>query len=142
MPVHVLDLGMLFSAESTIKINLLCNGVGNLFVTTLGVQSRRFVEPQGDSKSSPMRNIDDTAPPSLARKMADSASDVADVIHNLIMDVCDCYRPGLHYMRGPGFKWRTKHQTWLLDTEAVPPPEQHQPPPVYIRPCDAANPAR
>lgn len=89
-----------------------------------------------------MRIIDDTALPGFARKAAESASDIADVIHNLIMDVRDCYRLGLHYMRGPGLKWRNKHQTWLLDSEAVPPPEQHQPPPVYIRPCDAANPAR
>jgi hypothetical protein len=90
-----------------------------------------------------MRTIDATALSGLARKTAESASDVADVVHNLIMDVRDCYRPGLHYMRGPGLKWRAKHQTWLrLDSEAVSPPGQHQPPLVYIRPCEAANPAR
>jgi hypothetical protein len=52
-------------------------------------------------------------------------------------------RPGLHNMRGPGPKWRAKHQTWLpVDSEAVPPLGQHQPPPMYIRPYDAANPVR
>lgn len=76
------------------------------------------------------------------RKTAESASDVVRVVHNLIMDVRDCYLPGLHYMRGPGLTWRTKHQTWLLDSEAAPPPGQHELTPVYIRPCDAANPAR
>ena len=31
--------------------------------------------------------------------------------HALIGSVCDPYRPELHYMRGPGPKWRAKHQT-------------------------------
>jgi hypothetical protein len=26
--------------------------------------------------------------------------------------VRDSYRPELHYMRGPGPKWRAKHQRW------------------------------
>ena len=89
-----------------------------------------------------MRTIFDTALSGFARKAAESASGVADILRNLIMDVRDCYRPGLHYMRGTGPRWRTKHQTRLLDSEAVPTLGQHQPPPVYIRPCDAANPAR
>ena len=89
-----------------------------------------------------MRIIDATALSVFARKTAESASDFGGVVHNLIMDVRDCYRPELHYMRGPGPKWRAKHQTWLRpDSKAVPPVEQHQPP-VYLRPCDAANPAR
>jgi hypothetical protein len=29
----------------------------------------------------------------------------------LITKVCDPYRPELHYMRGPGLKWRAKHQS-------------------------------
>ncbi len=28
----------------------------------------------------------------------------------LITIACDPYRPELHYMRGPGPKWRAKHQ--------------------------------
>jgi hypothetical protein len=72
---------------------------------------RRCVEPQDNSKSSPMRIIDATGLSGFARKTAESASDFAGVVHNLIMDVRDCYRPGLHYMRGPGPKWRAKHQT-------------------------------
>ena len=35
------------------------------------------------------------------------------VVHNLIMDVGDSYRPELHHMRGPGPKWRAKHHRWL-----------------------------
>ena len=30
--------------------------------------------------------------------------------HRLITSVRDPYRPELHYMRGPGPKWRAKHQ--------------------------------
>jgi hypothetical protein len=29
--------------------------------------------------------------------------------HNLKRDLFDPYRPELHYMRGPGPKWREKH---------------------------------
>jgi hypothetical protein len=29
----------------------------------------------------------------------------------LVSKACDPYRPELHYMRGPGPKWRTKHQS-------------------------------
>ena len=60
-----------------------------------------------------MRMIDATVLSGFARKTAESASDFASVVHNLIMDVRDSYRPELHYMRGPGPKWRAKHQPWL-----------------------------
>jgi hypothetical protein len=87
-----------------------------------------------------MRTVDATALSGFARKTAVSASDYASVVHNLIMDVRDSYRPQLHYMRGPGPKWRAKHQPWLrLDSEAVPPLGQDQPSPVDVRRRDAAN---
>jgi hypothetical protein len=57
-----------------------------------------------------MRIIDATGLSGFARKTAESASDFGGVVHNLIMDVRDSYRPELHYMRGPGPKWRAKHQ--------------------------------
>jgi len=86
-----------------------------------------------------MRIIDATALSSFARKTAGSASDFASVAHNLIMDVRDSYRPELHYMRGPGPKWRTKHQHWQsFDSEAAP-AAHHQLSPVYVRRRDAAN---
>lgn len=57
----------------------------------------------------------------FARRMTEFASDFASVIHNLIMDVRDSYRPELHYMRGPGPKWRAKHQSRLrFDSGSVP----------------------
>ena len=59
----------------------------------------------------------------LARGTAEFISDFASVIHNLIMDVRDSYRPGLHYMRGRGPKWR----------------RQHQISPAHARRCDAAH---
>ena len=53
-------------------------------------------------------------------KTAETVSDLASVVHNLVMDVRDSYRPELHYMRGPGPKWRAKHQPWLrFDSEAA-----------------------
>ncbi len=69
-----------------------------------------------------MRIMDATALSGFARKTAESASDLTTVIHNLIMDVRDSYRPGLHYMRGPGPKWRAKHQPrFRVDSQPVPP---------------------
>src|SRR5262249_41160249 len=39
--------------------------------------------------------------------------DLADLARNLIKDLFDTYRPELHYMRGPGPKWRAKHEPTL-----------------------------
>jgi hypothetical protein len=88
-----------------------------------------------------MRIIDATAFSDFARKTAESASDFASVVHNLILDVRDSYRPELHYMRGPGPKWRAKHQPRLkFDSQAVPPTGHHRLSPVYVCRRDAANP--
>ena len=70
----------------------------------------------------------------FARKTAGSISDFAGVVRNLILDVRDCYQPEVHYMRGPGPKWRAKHRAWLrFDAEAVRPGGQHDLSPVYAR---------
>ena len=88
-----------------------------------------------------MRITDASALSGFARKMAESASDFASVLYNLIMDVRDSYRPELHYMRGPGPKWRAKRQPWPgFDSDAVPPIGQHQLSPVYVRRRNAAAP--
>ncbi len=34
---------------------------------------------------------------------------VADFLRRLARDLFDPYRPELHYMRGPGPKWRERH---------------------------------
>jgi hypothetical protein len=69
-----------------------------------------------------MRIMDANTLSGFARKTAESTSDFASVVRNLILDVRDCYRPEAHYMRGPGPKWRAKHQPWSrFDAEAVPP---------------------
>jgi hypothetical protein len=66
----------------------------------------------------------------LARKTAESTADFGSVVQNLVKDVLDSYRPELHYMRGPGPKWRAKHQRSLrFDFEAVPPGRQYEPSP-------------
>jgi len=90
-----------------------------------------------------MRIIDATAFSGFARETAESASDFARVIHNVIKDVRDSYRPELHYMRGPGPKWRTKHQHWQsVESDAVPSAAHHHLSPVYVRRRDAANSTR
>ena len=90
-----------------------------------------------------MRIMNATALSGLVRKAAESASDFAGVVHNLILDVRDSYRPELHYMRGPGPKWRAKHHRWLkCGSEAVPPVGRHQLSPLYVHRRDAANSSR
>jgi len=84
-----------------------------------------------------MRIIDASAFSGLLRKTANAASDFASVVHNLIMDVRDSYRPELHYMRGPGPKWRTKH-----GSEAVPSAGHYQPSPAHVRRRGTATPTR
>jgi hypothetical protein len=70
----------------------------------------------------------------LARKAAASTADFASVVRNLILDVRDCYRPGVHYMRGPDPKWPAKHRPRLrFDAEAVPAGGQRDPSPTYLR---------
>jgi hypothetical protein len=61
----------------------------------------------------------------FAGKTAATISEFASIVHNLVADVRDSYQPELHYMRGPGPKWRAKQLS-----------------PVYIRRPDAANPIR
>jgi hypothetical protein len=81
-----------------------------------------------------MRILETNALSGFVRNTAELTSDFAGVVHNLNKDVRDCYRPELHYMRGPGPKWRAKHQSWpRFDSEAVPPIWQPQPSPVYVR---------
>jgi len=90
-----------------------------------------------------MRIITANTLSSFVRKSAESLSDFSSVVRNLILDVRDSYRPEVHYMRGPGPKWRAKHQPWLgFDAEAVLPGGQHELSPVYVRGRDAANPTR
>jgi hypothetical protein len=58
-----------------------------------------------------MTTIGATTFSGFARRTAEFVSDIAMIVHNLIMDIRDSYRPELHYMRGPGPKWRAKHQS-------------------------------
>lgn len=79
----------------------------------------------------------------FTRKTAESASNFVSVVHNLIMDVRDSYRPELHYMRGPGPKWRAKHQPRQgASPEAVPSAGHHQLSPVYVHRRGTADPIR
>ena len=79
----------------------------------------------------------------FAHNTIKTVSDFATVVQNLFLDVRDSYRPELHYMRGPGPKWRAKHQPRLkFDPKAGLPAGQHQLAPVYVRRRNAANPTR
>jgi hypothetical protein len=71
----------------------------------------------------------------VARKSAESVSDFAGVVRNLILDVRDSYRPELHDMRGPGPKWRTRRHE--LSPVHVRPRDQHR-----SRRCDAVAASR
>ncbi|WP_342733149.1 hypothetical protein [Bradyrhizobium sp. B117] len=87
-----------------------------------------------------MSIIDASALSGFVRK---TAYDFSRVVHNLIMDVRDSYRPELHYMRGPGPKWRAKHQPWQSSgSEAAPSAGHHQLSPVYVHRLGTANPTR
>jgi len=43
-------------------------------------------------------------------------AELANMVHGMIRDLFDPYRPELHYMRGPGPKWRAKHQNAATPT--------------------------
>src|SRR5262249_49996442 len=48
------------------------------------------------------------------------ACGLADLLHHPVQRLFDPYRPELHYMRGPGPKWRAKHERVLrIDPEVV-----------------------
>ena len=44
------------------------------------------------------------------RKAQSIGKAVADLWHSVTTDLFGTYRPERHYMRGPGPKWRAKHQ--------------------------------
>jgi len=44
------------------------------------------------------------------RRAWSAAADIAGLFRSLANALFDPYRPELHYMRGPGPKWRAKHR--------------------------------
>ena len=87
-----------------------------------------------------MRTMHAIALSGFARRTAEAASDFASVVRNLILDVRDSYRPGLHHARGPGAKWRAKHQPRLrFDSQALPLAGRHQLSRLYGRHRDVAS---
>jgi len=50
----------------------------------------------------------------FARNTVGTVSNFAGVVRNLALDIRDSYRPELHYMRGPGPKWRAKHANFHM----------------------------
>jgi hypothetical protein len=47
-------------------------------------------------------------------------ADLANLVHGLVRDLVDPYRPEQHYMRGPGPKWRAKHHRAGADFDLMP----------------------
>ena len=47
--------------------------------------------------------------PASSKKAPSVHRTVMTIWHTLTKDFSDPYRPELHYMRGPGPKWREKH---------------------------------
>ena len=70
---------------------------------------RCIVKPRAVAPASPRWS----AMSGFARKTAETVCDLAGIVHNLFTD---SYRPELHYMRGPGPRWRAKHQQWLTSS--------------------------
>ena len=57
---------------------------------------------------------------SKSRKAPGFSRDVAELV-GALRSLIDPYRPELHYMRGPGPKWRAKHAPATpADTVSVP----------------------
>src|SRR5262249_871355 len=48
-----------------------------------------------------------------------AGAELARIWRTLKTDLCDPYRPELHYMRGPGPKWREKHANASLPRNAL-----------------------
>ena len=48
-----------------------------------------------------------------------AGAELAQIWRTLKKDLCDPYRPELHYMRGPGPKWREKHANASLPRNAL-----------------------
>jgi hypothetical protein len=48
-----------------------------------------------------------------------AGAELAQIWRTLKKDLCEPYRPELHYMRGPGPKWREKHANVSLPRNAL-----------------------
>jgi hypothetical protein len=48
--------------------------------------------------------------PNERRTRARTSASLGDLWRDLARALFDSYRPELHYMRGPGPKWRAKHE--------------------------------
>src|SRR5207247_10197709 len=58
-----------------------------------------------------------------ARLQARLAADIGELLHDVVKALLDPYRPERYYMRGPGPRWRAKHdRAQRVDAVAVPAP--------------------
>jgi hypothetical protein len=81
--------------------------------------------PDNKAKSQAER-VMSTARAAAVRTLSDRqqapslVTDIAELFQNLARALFDPYRPELHYMRGPGPKWRAKHVRSSMTFQAMP----------------------
>jgi len=61
----------------------------------------------------------------LATRWASGVPVVAKLWRELFKALLESYRPELHYMRGPGPRWRERHGTALPHGSATQPPSEN-----------------
>jgi hypothetical protein len=66
-----------------------------------------------------MANVRDTKANVTAGRPAGLARDFADLVR-IVRALFDPYRPELHYMRGPGPKWRAKYAPTAPELSSAP----------------------
>jgi hypothetical protein len=63
----------------------------------------------------------------FAHNTIETVADFVGVVRNLALDICDSYRPELHYMRGPGPKWHAKQRAMFRMALAESKPDWRSP---------------
>jgi hypothetical protein len=94
--------------KSMHRVGILIAGMttGALLVTDGGVAKCGV----GGTQSEPELNFGlELLAHGSGRILVAAGAELAQIWRTLKKDLCDPYRPELHYMRGPGPKWREKH---------------------------------
>jgi hypothetical protein len=116
----LLNLGVLFSAQGPVRTDLCAMARPISRRPRWGVTAD-VISSKRSRIGLSMPTVAVTTFSSFARETAEFASDFASLIHNLILDVRDSYRPGLHCMRGPGPKSRAQRESRLrFDSGSAP----------------------
>src|SRR5262245_25584827 len=98
------------------------NRKGHVRKSTGAIEPSTICRQAGRSERAPERVVGTKTVRSFAarRDRQGLACELADLVHNLVKGLFDPHRPELHYMRGPGPKWRAKHERALRIDPDVP----------------------